>query len=358
MKKIIALMMVFTMVLTGLVGCSGDTKPEVETPSTGAEIETEKDSASVDFPTKKINLIVPWAAGGITDIVARVFAPQFEKNLGQAVTVINKEGASGAIGTEFAYGEKEDGYTVLFSAETPGVFQVMGTSKLSFDDFDALKMVIQDTKVIVVPADSKYNTLEDLVEDAKANPGKVKMSYSGPGASGHLQGLLFQDLGLDISMTPYGGGSPGMIATISGEVDFTFGNYGTVKDYLEVGDLKALAIFGNERTEMLPDVPPMTDALPDSEKYLPLYFPNTLLVKKGTPEDVKEILIEAATKAFAEPEWQKFVEEQSYTALDHLSPQEIDEYWEKFTSITSYLLHDAGAAQNDPADFGIERFED
>lgn len=353
MKKIIALLMVLTIVLVGLVGCTDNTSPDVKEGKNGSETEV----GETDFPTDKVNLIVPWSAGGITDRVARVFAPLFEKNLGQPVTVVNKEGASGAIGTDFANTQAADGYNVLFSAETPGVFQVMGTSDLSFADFDALKMVIQDTKVIVVPKDSPYKTFEELVNDIKANPGKVKMSYSGPGASGHLQGLLFKEVGLDISMTPYGGGSPAMTATISGEVDFTFGNYGTVKDYLEVGDLRALAIFGDEEYDALKGVPPMVEQLPETEKYLPLYFPNTLLVKKGTPENVKEILIEAATKAFEEPEWDKFVKEQSYTALDHLSPEEIDEYWERFTSITSYLLYDAGVAQNNPEDFGIERFE-
>ena len=339
MKKIIALIMILTIISSGLIACTGNS-----------------DNEKVDFPNKKVNLIVPWSAGGITDRVARVFSKLFEENLGQAVTVINKEGASGAIGTEFAYEQEADGYTVLFSAETPGVFQVMGTSDLSFADFDALKMVIQDTKVIVVPKNSKYNNFKDLVDDIKANPGKVKMSYSGPGASGHLQGLLFKDIGLDISMTPYGGGNPSMIATISGEVDFTFGNYGTIKDYLEVGDLKALAVFGNEKFEPLPNVPPMTDDLPETEKYLPLYFPNVILVKKGTPEDIKEILLEAANKAFEDPEWKEFLENQSYTPLDHLTPKEIDEYWKKYTSITSYLLYDSGAVENNPQDFGIERF--
>lgn len=346
MKKFIALLVTLSIILLGLVGCSQDSGNGMDS----SDMEG-------DFPTKKVDLVIPWSAGGITDRVGRVFAQEFEKSLGQPVTIVNKEGASGAIGTEFVNEQASDGYTVLFSAETPGVFQVMGTSDLSFDDFDALKMVIQDTKVIVVPKDSKYGTFKDLVEDIKANPGKVKMSYSGPGASGHLQGLLFQELGLDISMTPYGGGNPSMIATISGEVDFTFGNYGTVKDYLEVGDLKALAVFRDEKFEALPDVPPMTDELPEAEKFLPLYFPNSILVKKGTPEEVKEVLLEAANEALNSPEWEKFVEEQSYTPLDHLTPEEIDEYWERYTSITSYLLYDSGAVENDPADFGIERFQ-
>lgn len=349
-KKTLSLFLILVLSLGVLAGCGSKEESE--------KVEKEETPvAEVDFPTKKINLIVPWSAGGITDRVARVFAPLFEKHLGQPVTVINKEGASGAIGTEFAYGEKNDGYTVLFSAETPGVFQVMGTSDLSFKNFEPIKMLIQDTKVIVVPKDSKYDTFEDLVEDIKENPGKIKMSYSGPGASGHLQGLLLQEVGLDVSMTPYGGGNPAMIATISGEVDFTFGNYGTVKDYLEVGDLKALAIFGVEEMEALEGVPAMTEALSEAEKYLPLYFPNSVLVKEGTPEEVKNVLIEAATKALEEPEWLEFVESQSYTRLDDMTPEEIDQYWERYTSITSWLLYDAGAATKSPEDFGIERFE-
>src|SRR5699024_3990494 len=167
-------------------------------------------------------------------------------------------------------------------------FRVMDNSDLGFEDFSPIKMIIQDSKVIVVAKDSKYNTFQDLVEDIKANPGKIKMSNSGPAASGHLQGLLFNELGLNISMTPYGGGNPAMIAAMNGEVDFTFGNYGTIKDYLEVGDLKALATFTKEQSEILPDIPAMTELVPEAEKYLPLYFPNILLVKEDTPNEVKD----------------------------------------------------------------------
>lgn len=316
----------------------------------------ENEQTTGTYPEKKVTLVVPWAVGGITDRVARVFAPLLEKNLGQPVTIVNKEGASGAIGTEFVYEQAEDGYTLLFSAETPANFKILETSKLSFEDFDALKMLVNDTKVIVVPKDSKYNSLEELVKDIRENPGKIKMSYSGPGASGHIQGLLFKELGLDVSMTPYGGGSPAMIATISGEVDFTFGNYATVKDYLEVGDLKALATFTKDKSDII-DIPPITQAIPQSEAYLPLYFPNIVLVKKGTPQAIEEKLIEAIEKALDEPEWEKFIEDESYNRLDDLSKEEIDDYWKKYTSITAWLLYDAGATTIKPSDINIEKFK-
>ena len=339
MKKKIALILILILTLS-ITACA-----------------KEEEQANADtFPDKKITLIVPWSVGGITDRVARVFAPLLEKNIGQSVTIVNKEGASGAIGTEYVHDQAEDGYTLLFSAETPANFKILETSKLSFEDFDALKMLVNDTKVIVVPKASKYNTLDELVSDIQENPGKIKMSYSGPGASGHIQGLLFKELGLDVSMTPYGGGSPAMIATISGEVDFTFGNYATIKDYLEVGDLKALATFTDEKWDKI-DAPPITDAIPEAAEYLPLYFPNIVLVKKGTPEDIQEKLNDAIEKALDEPEWKKFIEDESYNRLDDLSKEEIDDYWKKYTSITSWLLYDSGAATINPDDIGIEKYK-
>lgn len=324
----------------------------------GCTQEDKGKSVEEEFPNKGVNLIVPWSVGGITDRVARVFAPIFEKHLGQPVTIVNKDGASGAIGTEYVYEQSNDGYTILFSAETPASFKIMDTSDLGFEDFDYLKMLIQDTKVIVVAKDSKYESLEELIEDIKSKPGKIKMSYSGPGASGHIQGLLLKELGLDIGMTPYGGGNPAMLATISGEVDFTFGNYGTIKDYLESGDLRALATFTEEESEMLEDIPAIVNDLPEMAKYLPLYFPNLLLVKKYTPDDIKDILMEAIDKTVDDPEWKKFVEAQSYTRLDDLNTDEISEYWEKYTSITSWLLYDADAVEKSPEEFGIERYNE
>jgi tripartite-type tricarboxylate transporter receptor subunit TctC len=217
-------------------------------------------------------------------------------------------------------------------------------------------MIVQDTKLVVVPGNSPYETFQDLVDDIKARPGEIKLSYSGPGASGHIVGLLLGEAGLSVSATPFGGGGPAMLAAISGEVDLTFGNYGTVKDYLETGELRALAVLSNEKSDILPDLPAISSVLPELEPYLPMHFPNCFIVKKGTPQEIKDILTEAISKATLEPEWTQFVEEQSYIPLYDMTPDEIDAYWDQFTSITSWLLYDSGAAQNSPEDFGIERY--
>ena len=300
-------------------------------------------------------MVVPWGIGGITDRVARVFTPIFEEYIGQSVTIVNMEGASGAIGTEFVHDQEADGYTILFSAETPAVFRLMETSKLGFDNFIPISMVIQDTKLIVVPKDSPYRDIYDLIKDIEENPGRVKLSYSAPGASGHLQGLLFKELGLEVSMLPYGGGSPSMMATIRGEVDFTFGNYGTVKDYIENGDLRALAIFDGESFDRLADLPPIREIIEASESYLPLYFPNSIMVKEGTPDEIVSIIEEAVRNTLNDPSWLDFVEGQGYTDLGHLTREEIDTYWKDYTSLVAWLLYDTGAVSVNPADLGIER---
>ena len=343
MRKILTILAVAMLVVSGSVFANG-------------KQEAGADGQGGAYPANEITMVVPWGAGGITDTVARSFVGPFEDALGQKIAVVNMSGASGSVGTEDVYAKPADGYTVLFSAETPGVFRVMGTSKLGFDNFEPIMMMIQDTKLVVVPADSKYQTFAELVNDIKARPGKVKLSYSSPGASGHIQGLTLGSVGLDVNMTPFGGGSAAMIATLSGDVDFTFGNYGTVKDYLEKGQLRALATFTGEQVEFLPEIPPMADVLPELNKIFPLYFPNCLMVKEGTPQEVKDVLKAAAQKAVQDQRWIDFVEMKQYERLHDFTEEETAEYWNKFTSVTSWLLHDSGVTTNSPEDFGIERF--
>ncbi len=125
----------------------------------------------------------PYGAGGTTDISGRQLAIQLEKHLGKSITVINQGGASGSIGARTVLDAKNDGYTVLFTAESLGTQRVMDLSDMSYDDFTPIMVAVNDPKVIVVHKDSPYNTLQDLVDDIKSRPGKVKMSYTGPGGS-------------------------------------------------------------------------------------------------------------------------------------------------------------------------------
>ena len=312
---------------------------------------------AVDYPNKAIDLIVPWSSGGITDTTARAFAPHFEKSLEQSITIVNRPGASGAVGTEAAYSKKADGYTVLLSAETPATFQVMGMSELSFEDFEPIMMLVAAERVLVVPEDSPYKNINQLIADIKDNPGDIKMSYSGPGASGHILGLLLEKANLKLRKIPAGGGHEAMIETISGRVDFTLANLSTVLDYIKKGDLRVLAVLDEKPSDKV-DAPPLTKALPELKPYLPLDFPNCLLVKKGTPEERIEVLKKAAKKAASAKGWIEFTSNNHYKRMDQLTGKEVTNYWKDWKSLVNWMLYEAGATEYSPEKFNIPRYED
>ena len=231
--------------------------------------------ATADYPTKPITMIIPYAAGGTTDVWGRKLAALLEKYLGQAITVTNQGGASGSIGSQFVKEQPSDGYTVLVCAETMGTYRTMNVCDLDYSDFTVISPLVGDPKVLVVGKDSKYNTLEELLDDIKANPGKITMSHSGPGGSGHNQGLVMKELGYDVAMTSFDSGNDALLGVIGGQVDFTNPNISTLGGYIESGDVKPLAVFSDKRMEAYPDIPAFTESVPEAEKYLNI--PYTLL---------------------------------------------------------------------------------
>jgi len=310
------------------------------------------------WPTKSINLIVPWNPGDGTDLAARAYAQALQNVTKQPVVVINKPGASGSVGTLYASQQPANGYNILFSAETPGTFQVMGISTIGFDSFEGIMMMAEDTKVIIVKGDSKYQTIQQLLEGIKANLGKVKMAYSGPGASGHIQGLLFKAMGLDTSMTPFGGGAAGMTAVLGGQVDFTFANTATTVGYIKSGDIKPLAVFSDKQNKALPGVPAFTEVMPESKKYLPLGFPYSVLVQKGTGKAIINQIITATVKATEDPAWLEYLSTRaSYNTMYQYKGEDVNAYWKKWQSLVDYLLYDAGVTKYSPEKFGIRRLK-
>lgn len=320
----------------------------------GGRENTVKEASS--WPTKSINLIIPWNPGDGTDLAARAYAQALQNVTGQPVVAINKPGASGSVGTMFAAQQVPDGYNILFSAETPGTFQVMGVSDVAFEKFDGISMMCEDTKVIVVKGDSKYTTIQALIADIKENPGKVRLAYSAPGASGHIQGLLFQAMGLNVAMTPFGGGAAGLTAVMGGQVDFTFANGATIMGHVAAGNLRALALFTDKENPAFPGVPAFTNVMPESQKYLPFGFPYSVLVPKGTDSIVINQIVEATKKAVEDKAWKDFLAARpTYKTLYEFGPEAVNSYWSRFMSIADWLLYDAGVAKYSPDKFGIKR---
>ncbi|MBQ7487900.1 MAG: tripartite tricarboxylate transporter substrate binding protein [Clostridia bacterium] len=315
-------------------------------------------SVLADYPFSSVTMIVPYGAGGTTDLVGRQFATALGKVLGTTFVVENQGGASGSIGCQAALDADKDGSVVLFTAESLGTQRVMDISKLSYADYSPIMAVANDPKVIVVAGDSKYDTIDALLDDIKAYPYTIQMSYTGPGGSGHVQALIMNQYDYFPALTAYAGGSDCYIAVMSNQVVFTNSNYSTVASYIESGDLKLLAVAGTERMSQYPDVPALSEKMENSEALLSIpYTPLSLLVAADVPADIKEQLRAGALEAVKDPEFVEFMEKnnieklyEKYTTID-----EINAFYTQWESTVSWLLYDAGAATFSPADFGIAK---
>lgn len=325
---------------------------------TKGEEAKETQAPATDYPTKPITMIIPYGAGGTTDVYGRKLAALLEKQLGQSVTVTNQGGASGSIGSQFVKEQPSDGYTVLVCAETMGTYRTLNVCDLGYDDFTVISPLVGDPKVLVVGKDSPYNTLEELLNAIKENPGKITMSHSGPGGSGHNQGLVLKELGYEVSMTSFDSGNDALLGVIGGQVDFTNPNISTLQGYIASGEVKPLAVFAGERMEAYPDIPAFTETLPEAEKYLDLpYTLLTFVVNNDTPDDVVAVLKDATQKVFQDEEWITFVEENAADKVyeKYADADAMNEFYGRWQSVICWLQYDNGVAEKSPEEFGIER---
>lgn len=303
-------------------------------------------------------MIIPYGAGGTTDVIGRQLAKSIEKTSGKTVVVKNVPGASGALGCQEALDAEPDGSTLLFCAESLGTQRIMDLSKLSYDDYTPIYAVANDPKVIIVNKDSEYDTIEKLLKVIKNHPHKVQMSYTGPGGSGHVQALIMNMFGYYPALTAYSSGGEGILAVMSKQVTFTNANFSTVKQYIENGDVKLIAICANNRMSAYSDVPALSEIIPNSDKFLDIpYVPLSLLVNKNVPyEQVNEIK-EIVKKALNDSEFDKFMDDNFVDKLyeKYKTDEEIKKFYKDWESLVSWLIYDAGAAKFSPEDFDIDR---
>jgi tripartite-type tricarboxylate transporter receptor subunit TctC len=213
---------------------------------------------ALDYPTKTVQIIVPYPPGGTNDMTARILDTKLGSILGQPVIIVNKPGGGGAVGIKFASTAKPDGYTVLTSP--PGIVMIPILNPgigFKLDDFTPIGVAVSLPSAITVKADAPWKTLEELVKDARKNPGKFTYSTAGPGTTPHFAGELFKvETGSDIIHVPMGGEAPAVTGLLGGHVDMTFVGLGAVSAHLKAGTLRALALMYPRRIKDFPDIPP------------------------------------------------------------------------------------------------------
>lgn len=217
-----------------------------------------------DWPSRPVRIIVPFAPGGVTDMVARAAAASMSRGLGQPVVVENKPGAQGFIGVESAKVAPADGYTLVLMASSVGCVNPALRQKVPFDirkDFEAVGMLGAAPLVMVVAPGLPVDSVGQFIAHAKANAGKISYSSPGIGGSAHLYGSVMNaNNGLDMQLVPYQGGAPALQAVVAGQVQMTFSDMGSATGNLQAGKLKALAVAGEKRWPKLPDVPTFAEA--------------------------------------------------------------------------------------------------
>jgi tripartite-type tricarboxylate transporter receptor subunit TctC len=255
-----------------------------------------------DFPAKPIHLVVGFAPGGASDIVARLLQPELQKRLGQPIVIDNRPGANGNIANEVVARAEPDGYTLLLGNPGPLVFNPFLYKQVPVDPAKAFAPVSQLTEspmVIVVPARSPLKSVADLVSQAKAKPGGLAYGSAGNGSSMHLAGATLQmRTGAALVHVPYKGSGPAITDLLGGQLDFMPDSRSTTMPFIRDGRLRALAVTGERRVADLPDVPTVAEA------GVPNFKVTTWLgvvAPAGTPPAVIRRLHEAFSETLKQP---------------------------------------------------------
>ena len=281
-------------------------------------------TALAAYPDKPVRVVVPFAPGGGTDLIARTLGAGMSKELGQSVIIDNKPGGGTIIGTEIVARSPADGYTLVMATFAHAVNPSL-MPKLPFATDKAFTPVIlvgRGPNVLVVRADSPYKTVNDLVAAAKSNPGKVTYASQGIATSAHLAGEMFSNLAkVELTHVPYRGAGPAITDLIGGQVDVFFGTAAAVATFLERGTLRAIAVTSAEPSASIPNVPTIGETVPGYrvESWYGLYAP------AGTPADVVARLNAAAAKAAQGEDFKKKVEQEGLV-INAGAPAELDAY--------------------------------
>ena len=262
---------------------------------------------AADFPAKDITLVCPWSAGGGTDTLSRALVKNAKQYMGVNVNVVNKTGGMGAVGMGDVANAKADGYTVCMLTTQLSTYRLMGLAKLSYRDFDLLMLLNRSMGVIAVKADSQWKTMKELIDYAKANPGKLTVGHTGAGGAWHLaMASLATSNHVEFTYVPFDGAAPSRTALLGGHVDVVPAGVDELLQLYQSGQIRVLAIAADQRHPAMPDVPTYAEAGFPSD---PISDWRGLGAPKGLPPQVRAKLEEGFKKCFDDPDFKKLAKE-------------------------------------------------
>ena len=297
-----------------------------------------------NFPTKPITIIVPFSAGGTTDILARIVGQGLSTELGQSVVVDNKPGAGGNIGGSLAAKAAADGYTLFMGTVGTHAINQSLYKKMPFDpvkDFAPLSRVATVPNLLVAHPSQPFKTVKEMIAYAKANPGKITYGSPGSGASPHVSGELFKSMtGTDLLHFPFRGSAPAMTDLLGGQTSVMFDNMPSAIQHVRSGKLRPIAVTTAKRSPELPDVPTIAEAgVPGYEatSWFGMFAP------AGTPKPVLDKLHAALVKVLKQPDVQKKIAEQGGDVVAE-TPEQFAAFIKAESAKWSKVVKESGAS--------------
>ncbi|WP_431025105.1 tripartite tricarboxylate transporter substrate binding protein [Halomonas sp. H5] len=308
-----------------------------------------------DYPERNLQGTIQWGAGGSTDVIARGLTPHVEEILDTTIVLTNRPGGTGVIGTNHVLNQRADGYQVLYGAENPQLFPVLGLADFDYGDLHPVNLTSVDIVVFVVPADSPFQTMEELVAHIQENPGELRMGNQGAASLAATTHALIDSLiDFDVRHVTFAGEGPGITALQGGHIDFMPSSLSSTREYINSGRLRALAVLDANRLEAYPDMPALTELIPDLEPYMPYGSFKGAYVHQDTPDHIKAILEAAYAEAVESEEFQAFLDNVGATSLN-LSGEAAREYLQRWQSVTAWAMYESGSLERSPEEFSIAR---
>jgi len=297
--------------------------------------------AAAMYPERPVRIVVPFAPGGGTDVVARTLAQAMAKDIGASVFIENRPGAGTIIGTQAVAVSQPDGYTLLMGTFSHAVNTTLN-AKLPYDphkDFAAVALIARSFNLVVVNPKSSFRSIADLIAAAKANPGRMTFGTYGVGTSAHLAGELFNDLAkVSLTAVPYKGAAPAITDLIGGQIDVMFTTVASAASLVESGQLRAIAVTSAERSPAFPQLPTIAEAgVPGyaAESWYGLFAP------AGTPADIIARLNQSAASAVRSEAFKKLGVNEGLVTVA-LPPDALDQYVRGEEERWRRVIHEAG----------------
>jgi len=296
-------------------------------------------TAFAQYPIKPVRIIVPFPAGGTTDLIARIMQPKFAEHLGQQLLIENRSGAGGSVGAAEAARSAPDGYTLLMVFDTHAInHHLYRTAPDPFKTLEHISLMVTSPSSLVVVTNFAPNNLRELVAHARANPDRVTYATPGSGSSNHLAALVLEGYaGIKMTQVPYKGGGPMIQALLGQQVDISFLSTPLILPHIKSGKVKAIAVGGRSRIAQLPDVPTLAETYPGFEQIS--WF--GILGPAGMPREVAARVHRDTVRTLQTPEVHQRLTEQGFEVVAS-SPEEFLRFVQAESEKLGKLIRDNG----------------